>query len=161
MVVQEGSVTGQGQVLADGVQVVLGYLDRTDTFRIVAEEGFAQPWEGYRTGYFNGLYAYVPETLSACEGDEAYAQWDGYAQNRAPLYGSYLLLGEPLKTLNQNTQIHILCDLGDSYLVTVDELTGYMAKDMVSETKVSAGGGYSGGGGGGGGGGQEWTPPAL
>lgn len=164
MVTQDGSITNQAEVLADGTQVVLGYLDRGDTFPIVVEDGFAEPLAGFRTGYFNGLYAYIPEALSACEGDEAYEAWDGYAKRRTPLYGSYLLWGEPLKTLNQNTQIHILCDLGDSYLVTVDELTGYMAKDMVSQTKVSTGGGYSDGGGGGGGGGgsaPEWTPPAL
>ena len=51
----------------------------------------------------------------------------------------------------------MLCDLGDCYLVTVDETTGYIAKDYVSLTRSSGGSGGSGGGSGG----SEWSDPVL
>lgn len=60
-IAQEGTVTGQATVRADGTGVVLGYFDWNDTVQIVAEPGYAEDWPGYVTVPVNGLYAHMPE----------------------------------------------------------------------------------------------------
>ena len=151
---QSGDVTGKGTVLADGAEILLGWFDRNEEVRIVNEAGFAEEKEGFYTVYLDGLYGYIRQNFLLKEGEEAYAEWDGYAKANAVIYTSFNLSGESVK-LNTNAELKILADLGDCYLVTSGEITGYMAKDTVSEVPIS----YSGWGGGGGGG--EWTPPAM
>ena len=166
-ITQEGSVTGQATVRADGTEVVLGYFDRDETAQVVVESGFAEDWEGYATVMMDDLYAHVPETLIQRKGEEAYAQWDGFAKYNTMFYDNFYLQGEG-KRLNTNTAIHVVVDLDTCYLVTVDESFGYVAKTMVSEKRivskkapVESGGGGGGTSGGGGGGGQEWSDPVL
>ncbi|MGM9549228.1 MAG: hypothetical protein ACI3V5_05230 [Faecousia sp.] len=167
-ITQEGSVTGQATVRADGTEVVLGYFDRDETAQVVVESGFAEEWEGYATVMMDDLYAHVPETLIQRKGEEAYAQWDGFAKYNTMFYDNFYLQGEG-KRLNTNTAIHVVADLDTCYLVTVDESFGYVAKTMVSEKKIvtkkapveSGGGGGGSSGSGGGGGGQEWSDPVL
>ena len=151
---QSGDVTGKGTVLADGTEILLGWFDRNEEVRIVNEAGFAEEKEGFYTVYLEGLYGYIRQNFLLKEGEEAYAEWDGYAKANAVIYTSFNLSGESVK-LKTNAELKILADLGDCYLVTDGEVTGYMAKDTVSEVPIS----YSGWGGGGGGG--EWTPPAM
>ena len=167
-ITQEGSVTGQATVRADGTEVVLGYYDRDETAQVVVESGFAEDWEGYATVMMDDLYAHVPETLIQRKGEEAYAQWDGFAKYNTMFYDNFYLQGEG-KRLNTNTAIHVVADLDTCYLVTVDESFGYVAKTMVSEKRIvskkapveSGGGGGDTSGGGGGSGGQEWSDPVL
>jgi hypothetical protein len=141
--------TVSGTVLADKTAVVLTMANRGDAVDIVDQFDEAHYVLKMETGY--GL---IEKRLVRLEGEEAYAEWDGYAKSGAVLYPSYNLSGEGTK-LNNNAELKILADLGDCYLVTSGEITGYMAKDTVSEVPIS----YSGWGGGGGGG--EWTPPAM
>lgn len=166
---QQGAVTGQATVRADGTEVVLGYYDRDDTVQIVIEDGFCESWEGCCTVLLNDLYAHVSSSLIRRAGEEPYTPWDGYARYNARLYDSFYLQGEGT-VLYGNKPIHVLCDLGSCYLVTVDDAPGYIAKDFVSPTPISSGGGGgsdsgsdsgSGGSGGGGGGGSEWSDPVL
>lgn len=165
-ITQEGSVTGQATVRADGTEVVLGYFDREETAQVVVESGFAEDWEGYATVMMDDLYAHVPETLIQRKAEEAYAQWDGFAKYNTMFYDNFYLQGEG-KRLNTNTAIHVVADLDTCYLVTVDESFGYVAKTMVSEKRIVSkkapveSGGGSGSSGGGGGGGQEWSDPVL
>ena len=166
-ITQEGSVTGQATVRADGTEVVLGYFDQEETAQVVVESGFAEDWEGYATVMMDDLYAHVPETLIQRKGEEAYAQWDGFAKYNTMFYDNFYLQGEG-KRLNTNTAIHVVADLDTCYLVTVDESFGYVSKTMVSEKRivskkapVESGGGGGGTSGGGGGGGQEWSDPVL
>lgn len=166
-ITQEGSVTGQATVRADGTEVVLGYFDRDETAQVVVESGFAEDWEGYATVMMDDLYAHVPEALIQRKGEESYAQWDGFAKYNTMFYDNFYLQGEG-KRLNTNTAIHVVVDLDTCYLVTVDESFGYVAKTMVSEKRivskkapVESGGGGGGTSGGGGGGGQEWSDPVL
>lgn len=166
-ITQEGSVTGQATVRADGTEVVLGYFDREEAAQVVVESGFAEEWEGYATVMMDDLYAHVPETLIQRKGEEAYVQWDGFAKYNTMFYDNFYLQGEG-KRLNTNTAIHVVADLDTCYLVTVDESFGYVAKTLVSEKKivtkkapVESGGGGGGSSGGGGGGGQEWSDPVL
>lgn len=155
MVAQEGDVTGQATVLADNTPVILGYFDRGDTLPIVAEEGFAEEWEGYFTVYLEGLYAWVPRELSRMEGDETYEQWTGYSKYKADLFGDRWLLDAEPERLSTNTQVNVLLELEDSFLVEIEGKLGYMDKEMVSKHRNSSGGG------GGNGSGGEWTPPAM
>ena len=162
-ITQEGSVTSQATVRADGTEVVLGYFDREETAQVVVESGFAEDWEGYATVMMDDLYAHVPEALIQRKGEEAYARWDGFARYATMFYDNFYLQGEG-KQLNTNTPVHVVADLDTCYMVTVDGSLGYVAKTMVSETKIiakkapaaSGGGGSSGGGGG-----QEWSDPVL
>ena len=167
-ITREGSVTGKATVRADGTEVVLGFFDREETVQVVVESGFAEDWEGYATVMMDDLYAHVPETLIRRKGEEAYAQWDGFAKYNTMFYDNFYLQGEG-KRLNTNTAIHVVADLDTCYLVTVDESFGYVAKTMVSEKRIvskkapveSGGGGGDTSGGGGGSGGQEWSDPVL
>ena len=113
------------------------------------------------------LNAHVPKTLIQRKGEEAYAQWDGFAKYNTMFYDNFYLQGEG-KRLNTNTAIHVVADLDTCYLVTVDESFGYVAKTMVSEKRivskkapVESGGSGGGSSGGGSGGGQEWSDPVL
>ena len=151
---QSGEVTGTAEVLADGTQVILGYFDREELAPVVAEEGFAPEWEGYYTLYIDGLYAYLPKNLVQMEGEEAYAQWDGFSGYNASVYTNRLMQGEGMK-IGTNTTVTILWDGGDFYVVSINGDIGYMVVDQVGTTPFATGGG------GGGNSGGDWTPPAL
>ena len=151
-VVQSGEVTGTAEVLADGTQMILAYFDRDELAPMVTEEGFAPAWDGYYTLYMNGLYAYLPQNMALQDGEEAYAQWNGYASHSARRYDNALLRGEG-KTVTVNTAITVLWDGGDFYVVNVDGAICYMAVSQVGTSKFSTGGGGNSGG--------DWTPPAM
>ena len=150
---QEGDVTGQANVRADGTEVILGFYDRDEIARIIVEEGFCEEWEGYYSVLLDDLYAHVPGNLVRTSGEEAYTPWDGFAKYGARLYDSFYLTGEGT-ALAMNKAVHVLCDLGSCYLVTVDDAPGYMAKENVSLTRSSGGSGGSSGG-------SEWSDPVL
>lgn len=149
---QSGEVTGSAAVLADDVEISLGWFDRGESLQIVTQTGFAAEREGCYTVYLDGRYGYVLQNLVAPEGAEPYAQWQGYARSKAPLYDNYYLTGDPVKSLSANAKVQVVCDLGMCYLVQVGEQTGYLAKDQVSETRIQ----YSSGGGG-----NEWSDPVM
>lgn len=168
---QSGDVTGQATILADGTEVVLGYFERGEEIPMVAEDGFAENREGYVTVYLDGLYAYVPQKLVLTQEAEAYEAWDGYSRWNGVVYDNFYLLGDPIDKLYTNVKVHVIAELENCYLVVVNEVTGYMSKDLVSQTRIStggrnsdsggSGGGGNSGGGGSSGGGAEWSPPAL
>lgn len=148
---QSGDVTGQAVVLADGTEVVLGYFNRGEEIPVVAEEGFAENWDGYVTVYLDGLYAYVSQLLVLPEGAEAYTAWDGYSNWNGAVYDNFYLLGDPVSKLNVNTQIHVIAELEECYLVEVNGAAGYMSKDLVSKNRINTNTG----------GNDEWSPPAM
>lgn len=149
---QSGEITGSATVLADNAEISLGWFDRSETVQIVTQDGFAPEKEGYYTIYLEGLYGYMRQNLAAQEGTEPDEPWQGYARSKAPLYDSYYLTGDPVKSLSANAKVQVVCDLGTCYLVQVGEETGYMAKDQVSETRIQ----YSSGSGG-----NEWSDPVM
>ena len=144
---QSGDVTGTAEVLADGTQVILDYYDREELASVIIEAGFAPDWEGYYTLYVDGMYAYLPENLAQMEGEEAYAQWDGFAGYSARVYANRLLQGESTG-VGVNTAVTILWDGGDFYVVSIDGNVGYMRADQVSAKRYSTGG-------------SDWTPPVM
>ena len=149
---QSGEVTGTAVVLADGTRVVLGYFDREGLAPVVTEEGFAPAWEGYYTLYMNGLYAYLPQELARMEGDTPYESWNGFAARNSVVFDNYLLQGEGM-SVKLNTEVSILWDGGDFYMVSVDGAVGYMSKANVGESRFATGGGGDGGG--------DWTPSTM
>lgn len=155
IITPSGDVTGKGTVLADDAAIILGWFDRNDTVSVINEDGFMVEKEGWYSIYHEGLYGYVRQNLVRKDGEEAYAQWNGFAKYQAQLFDNYYLNGEPVSKLAANVDVQILEDLCHCYLATSGEHTGYIAKDMVSETKIN----YNSGGGGDSGG--DWTPPAL
>lgn len=151
---QSGSVSGKGTVLADEAEIILGWFDRGEAVAIINEEGFLEEKEGWYGIYHEGLYGYVRQSLLRKDGQEAYTPWNGYAKYQAELFDHYYLHGEPVSKLSSNARVEILEDLGHCYLATSGDHTGYIAKDMVSETKINYNSGNSSSGG-------DWTPPAL
>ena len=148
---QSGEATGKATVLTDGAEILLGWFDRGEEVSIVNEAGFAEEKEGFCTIYLDGLYGYIRQNFLMKEGEEAYAEWKGYAKYGAVLYTGSNLTGEGTK-LNTNAEVQVLADLGDCYLAVSGDVTGFISKDNVSQTPIA----YGGGGGGG-----EWTPPAM
>ena len=148
---QAGEVTGQAEVLADGSQVILGFFSLGEMAPVVAEEGFAEPLEGYYALYLDGMYAYLPQNLARPAAEAEYVPWEGYTAKNAKVYASHILLGEGVKQ-GVNTVVTVLWDGGDFYVVSIGGQLGYMDAQKVSENKYATG--SSGGGG-------DWTPPAL
>ena len=146
---QEGEVTGEATVLADGTPLVLMRVQLDETVDVVTEEGFAEAKEGFVTVYVSGLYGYVDEKLV---GETDYTAWDGYAKFDAEIFDNYYLLGEAASKPTVNTVLHLVGELDNCYLVDFNGSVGYISKDLVSATKVAVGGG---------GGGAEWSPPAM
>ena len=149
---QSGEVTGTAKILADGTRVVLGYFDLDSLAPVVTEEGFAPAWEGYYTLYMNGLYAYLPQELARMEGEAAYESWTGFAARNSVVFDNYLLQGEGT-SVKLNTEVSVLWDGGNFYVISIDGAIGYMPKANVGESRFATGGG--------GGGGGDWTPPAM
>ena len=133
---QEGEVTGTGTVLVSNAQLILGWFDQDDTLAVVADSGFAPSMDGFLVAYQDGLWGYVPCALVRMEDEEAYAQWSGFARSNAAFYDNYYMAGEPSRTLATNTEIQILADLGESYVVEVEGVLGYMSKDQISTTRI-------------------------
>lgn len=153
-VTHSGDATGKGTVLANEAEVILGWFDRNDTVEIVNEEGFIDEKEGWYGIYREGLCGYARQNLIRKDTEEAYVQWNGFAKYQAQLFDNYYLYGEPVSKLASNAEVQILDDLGNCYLATSGSHTGYIAKEMVSETKINYSSGSENSGG-------DWTPPAL
>lgn len=161
---QEGTVTRQALVKADGTEAVLGFFNRGGIVPIVAEPGAAEERKGYCTVWIDGLYAYIPENLIRPEGEQGYSEWDGFAKYGAGLYGDFYLQKNE-KSLSVNAEIHVLEDLRTCYYVRVGEDFGYMEKSLVSREKIQVSIPDDSAGGQGTGGesysGQEWSDPIL
>lgn len=138
--------TGEGTVLADGVEAYRMLLSRGDTVKIVAEGE-----NGMATVYTGGVLGEAELRLLRRESDGAAEEWDGFAKRRAKLYADHRTMEEKAE-LKLNTQIHVLDFTDFCYVVEVDGALGYMLPDEVSEKKLSSGGG---------GGGGDWTAPVL
>ena len=157
-------ISGKALVLADGVEIILKYFDRGEDLPVVVDSGYAEMKEGFYLIYLDGQYAYVEKQLVNLDIKDPYEVWDGFSKYNAVFYDNYRLAGNPVKQLTTNTQIHVVYALENCYMVEIDGVTGFMAKDMVSEHRIQTGGGNKdsgGGSSGGGGGGGEWTPPAM
>lgn len=124
---QEGTVSGKAKILADQTQIVLGYFDRGDRIPVLKQSAKDETL----TVYLDGLYAEVSGVYVLAEGEKAYPSWEGQSTQILSVYSDYWMQGSPIDRLNANTTVMILYELENSYLVEVNGVTGYVAKEAV------------------------------
>ncbi|MDO4853242.1 MAG: hypothetical protein Q4A88_07475 [Clostridia bacterium] len=143
-------IAGTYVVLADGVEAYYYIYDRGEDAD-VTEKG--APLSSLLNAEKIGT---VPTELLRFEGEAAYKEWTGYAKNKAPFFKTYRRIDVPTE-LKQNTEVKVLEELSDCYVVELNNVIGFMDKDVVSKNKIASGGGKGGGSSSGG----EWTDPVL
>ena len=99
---------------------------------------------------------YVPEELVRMADQEAYAAWDGFSKYNAVIYEDRWLLGSASGKLNTNTVVHVLYELDNCYFVEAEGMTGFLAKESVSDQRIVTDRTDSGGDNT-----PEWSPPIL
>lgn len=148
-----------GTIQGDNIPAILCLLKKGDLLEVT---GYAD--ETHATVTVGDAVGTVEKDLLRFAGDAPYESWTAYARWGTALYGSYKLTGEPSETLKTNTELTILDELENCYLVQAGEETGYIAKKQASKWRItskpktdggSSGGGSSSGGGGGSSAGQD------
>lgn len=148
-----------GTIQGDNIPAILCLLKKGDLLEVT---GYAD--ETHATVTVGDAVGTVEKDLLRFAGDAPYESWTAYARWGTALYGSYKLTGEPSETLKTNTELTILDELENCYLVQTGEDTGYIAKKQASKWRItskpktdggSSGGGSSSGGGGGSSAGQD------
>ena len=150
-----------GTIQGDNIPAIVCLLNKGD---LVEVTGYAD--DGSATVKIGDAVGTVEKELLRFAGEDSYESWTAYARWGTALYGSYKLTGEPGEALKTNTELTILDELENCYLVQVGEDTGYIAKKQASQWRItskpktddsgsSGGGSSSGGGGGGSSGGQD------
>ena len=144
----------EGVILTNECEAYLYLFDRDETVKVhEVGEDFCVVVIGDKD-----LTAVVPRWLIRMEGDAAYESWTGYARNNASVYSKYQMREiYLLDNLNTNTEVLVIDELKDFYVVQIDGAFRYMRMDEVSENRIV----YRGGGGSGGSSSGDWTPPAL
>ena len=143
--------TVEGTIQGIHIPAILSFPQRGD---IVQVTGYPDETTATVTvGDAQGSFAKV---LLRFDSDESYEAWQAYAKYNTRVFEGYTLVGEPLATLKTNTQITVLDDLGECYLVQTEDLTGYIAKTQASKWRIkSSGSSGSGSGSGGSGTGKD------
>lgn len=132
-----------GEVQVDWAPGILTFLNRGENVDVVGD--FDEDYYVVKVAQGYGL---MEKQLLRMAGEAAYEGWTGYAQNKAGVYTTYQLTGQPVLTLGRNTQVEVLDELEYVYVVTVEGTAGFMNKADVSKTKIkSSGGGGSADGG--------------
>lgn len=143
-----------GTIQGDNIPAILCLLKKGDLVEVAGyvDETYAMVTVGDAVGT-------VEKELLRFAGEGPYESWTAYARWGTALYGSYKLTGEPSETLKTNTELTILDELENCYLVQAGEDTGYIAKKQASKWRItsspkteddsssgsSSGGGSSGG----------------
>ena len=122
-----------GTIQGDNIPAILCLLKKGDLVEVTgyAEDGSAIVKIGDAAGT-------VEKALLRFAGEEAYESWTAYARWGTALYGSYKLTGEPSETLKTNTELTILDELENCYLVQVGENTGYIAQKQASKWRITS-----------------------
>ena len=129
---QKGNPRGRATVLADGTDVVLGYFDRGDRIPVLKDTVDADRL----TVYLDGLHAAVSGEYLCTQARQTYQIWEGRSKHGAQIYEDFWMLGSPVDRLNADVEITVLQELENCYLVEAGEVTGYLAKDMVTPVKA-------------------------
>ena len=143
-----------GTIQGDRIPAILCQLNKGDLVEVTgyAEDGSAIVKIGSAVGT-------VEKALLRFAGDTPYESWTAYARYNTALYKDYKLIGEAEKKLNTNTELTILDELENRYLVQAGEDTGYIAKKQASKWRITSkpktDDGGSGGSSGGSSGGQD------
>ena len=123
-------------VQVDDAPAILMLLNRGDQVDVVGEYD-----EGHYVIKTEAGYGLVEKQLLRQEGDTPYESWTGYARSKASVYTHYHLTGMPSQTLKTNTQVEVLDELDECYVVKVEDEICYMLKDQVSKNRIKGGGG--------------------
>ncbi len=134
-----------GVILAEGVEAYAWVYAYGDEARVSERSTVSAV-------YRDGETATLANDLLIFSDEAPYAEWDGFAKSKAPLYRQWRMLDEP-EALKQNANLHIIGELRDRYIVEPDGgAIGYVPMDEVSRTKIVGSGGS---------GSAEWTDPVL
>ena len=142
--------TVEGTVQGIHIPAILSFPQRGD---IVQVTGY--PDEATATVTVGDAQGSLAKVLLRFDSDESYEAWQAYAKYNTQVFGGYTLVGEPLATLKTNTQMTVLDDLGECYLVQTEDLTGYIAKTQASKWRIKGSSSSSGSGSGGSGTGKD------
>lgn len=86
------------------------------------------------------------------EGEEPFASWAGYSKSGTEVFEDPYMRGEPIATLDKNTQVTVLESNGGWAYIEWEGGRGYVDASMISKWRISSGSGGNGGNGGGAGG---------
>ena len=137
--------TVEGTIQGIHIPAILSFPQRGD---IVQVTGY--PDEATATVTVGDAQGSLAKVLLRFDSEESYEAWQAYAKYNTQVFEGYTLVGEPLATLKTNTQMTVLDDLGECYLVQTEDLTGYIAKTQASKWRIkssSSSGSGSGGSG--------------
>lgn len=142
--------TVEGTIQGIHIPAILSFPQRGD---IVQVTGY--PDEATATVTVGDAQGSLAKVLLRFDSDESYEAWQAYAKYNTQVFEGYTLVGEPLATLKTNTQMTVLDDLGECYLVQTEDLTGYIAKTQASKWRIKGSSSSSGSGSGGSGTGKD------
>lgn len=143
------------RVISATAELYAAVYKRGEQVRLLSQE------DELCTLYIDGVLATVEKRCLLLEGEVPFESRTGYAASGAEVFRSLYLRGELLDSPAMNTELTLLAELGDCYLVSLpDGSMGYIAVEQVNDQPVVYNY-YGGGGGGGAPSGGEWTEPAL
>lgn len=142
--------TVEGTVQGVHIPAILSFPQRGD---IVQVTGY--PDEATATVTVGDAQGSLAKVLLRFDSEESYEAWQAYAKYNTQVFDGYTLVGEPLATLKTNTQMTVLDDLGECYLVQTEDLTGYIAKTQASKWRIKGSSSSAGSGSGGSGTGKD------
>ena len=123
--------TVEGTIQGVHIPAILSFPQRGD---IVQVTGY--PDEATATVTVGDAQGSLAKVLLRFDSEESYEAWQAYAKYNTQVFAGYTLVGEPLATLKTNTQMTVLDDLGECYLVQIEDLTGYIAKTQASKWRI-------------------------
>lgn len=142
--------TVEGTIQGVHIPAILSFPQRGD---IVQVTGY--PDEATATVTVGDAQGSLAKVLLRFDSEESYEAWQAYAKYNTRVFEGYTLVGEPLATLKTNTQMTVLDDLGECYLVQTEDLSGYIAKTQASKWRIKGSSSSSGSGSGGSGTGKD------
>ena len=142
--------TVEGTIQGIHIPAILSFPQRGDIVQVMG-----YPDEATATVTVGDAQGSLAKVLLRFDSDESYEAWQAYAKYNTQVFDGYTLVGEPLATLKTNTQMTVLDDLGECYLVQTEDLTGYIAKTQASKWRIKGSSSSSGSGSGGSGTGKD------
>lgn len=142
--------TVEGTVQGIHIPAILSFPQRGDILQVTG-----YPDEATATVTVGNAQGGLAKVLLRFDSEESYEAWQAYAKYNTQVFEGYTLVGEPLATLKTNTQMTVLDDLGECYLVQTEDLTGYIAKTQASKWRIKGSSSSSGSGSGGSGTGKD------
>lgn len=109
-----GPKTETGIIQADGIPVILAFLNRGD--QVTVTEALDEKTSLTEGEQGTGT---IETQLLRFEGEPEYEVWMGYAHHNTGLYATYELCGTPVQTLKTNTKLWVLEELEDCFAVTL------------------------------------------